>query len=232
MWIIHCDAIYLRQLFCNVSTHKHSFKVDPEILNSHPVFNDISGVGKILNPLLNLAFKWGVVPGKSDLVSAWYHTQVTDCLVPVRSMRQSNDISQTSGGRTSPPQKTLWCILIKVQIWVSTLTYLLLIRDPKIIRLSSMLAMISDVLSPLSSSSPRVLKLANVKVLLSHSAITCFSFCSISRSFTALMQISCVIQGFVESLATEIAGELRNLWKYMLYYNKSINVSRNYHYKY
>lgn len=73
------------------------------------------------------------------------------------------------------------------ELWV---TYRLLKRDPKTIKLSSMLAMISDVLSPLRSSSPRVLKLANVKVLLSHSAITCFSFCSISRSFTALMQIS------------------------------------------
>lgn len=69
--------------------------------------------------------------------------------------------------------------------------YLLLKRDPKIIRLSSMLLMISAVLSPLSSSSPRFLKLANVKVLLSHSAITSFSFCSISLSFTALIQISC-----------------------------------------
>lgn len=225
--------MYLGQLFCNVSTHKHSFKVDPEILNSHPVFNDISGVGKILNPLLNLAFKWGVVPGKSDLTSA-----CKPYIIPHTSDRLFGSCEVYEAikwhfcGRTSPPQKTLRCILIKVQIWVSTVTYLLLIRDPKIIRLSSMLAMISDVLSPLSSSSPRVLKLANVKVLLSHSAITCFSFCSISRSFTALMQISCVIQTFVESLATEIAGELHHLWKYMLYYNMSINVSLNYHYKY
>lgn len=73
----------------------------------------------------------------------------------------------------------------------SELMYLLLISDPNIIRLSSMLVMISDVLSPLRRSSPLVLKLANVKVLLSHSAITCFSFCSISRSFTALIQMSC-----------------------------------------
>lgn len=62
--IIHCDVIYLRQLFSDVSTHKHSLQVDPEVLDSHPVFYDISGVGKILNPLLNLGFKWGVVPGK------------------------------------------------------------------------------------------------------------------------------------------------------------------------
>lgn len=64
-------------------------------------------------------------------------------------------------------------------------------REPSIIRLSSMLAMISDVLSPLRRSSPLVLKLAKVKVLLSHSAITCLSFCSMSRSFTALIQMSC-----------------------------------------
>lgn len=63
--------------------------------------------------------------------------------------------------------------------------------DPSTMRLSSMLVTISAVLSPLCSSSPRVLKLAKVNVLLSHSAITCFSFCSMSLSFTAPMQISC-----------------------------------------
>ena len=69
-------------------------------------------------------------------------------------------------------------------------SYLLLRREPSNIKLSSMLAMISDVLSPLRRNSPRVLKLPNVNVLLSHSLITCFSFCSMSLSFTALIQMS------------------------------------------
>lgn len=96
--------------------------------------------------------------------------------------------NQPEGQRGSINFKKPWWYKL---LWGSELDYLLLISDPNIIRLSSMLAMISDVLSPLRRSSPLVLKLANVKVLLSHSAITCFSFCSISRSFTALMQISC-----------------------------------------
>lgn len=70
------------------------------------------------------------------------------------------------------------------------LPYLLLRREPSSIKLSSMLAMTSEVLSPLRRSSPRVLKLLNVNVLLSHSLTTCFSFCSMSLSFTAPMQMS------------------------------------------
>lgn len=54
--------VYLRQLFSNVSTHKDSLQVDPEVLDCHPVFYYIRCVGKILDPLLNLAFEWGVIP--------------------------------------------------------------------------------------------------------------------------------------------------------------------------
>lgn len=58
------SLIYLGQLLGNVSPNKHGLQVDPEVLNGHPVLDDISGVGKILNPLLDLGFKWSVVPGK------------------------------------------------------------------------------------------------------------------------------------------------------------------------
>ena len=37
--------IYFRQLLSDVSTHKHSLQIDPEILNGHPVLNDVCGVG-------------------------------------------------------------------------------------------------------------------------------------------------------------------------------------------
>lgn len=62
--------MYLRQLFSNVSTHKYSLQVDPEVLDSHPVLYYIRCVGKILNPLLNLGFKWGVVSGRG-IISTW-----------------------------------------------------------------------------------------------------------------------------------------------------------------
>lgn len=64
---LHCilyEVIDLRQLFGDVSPHKHSLQVDPKVLDRHPVFYDISGVGKILNPLLNLGFKRRVVSRK------------------------------------------------------------------------------------------------------------------------------------------------------------------------
>lgn len=56
-------VIYLWQLLSDVPTHKHCLQVDPKVLDRHPVFYNVSCVGEILNPLLNLAFKWGVVPG-------------------------------------------------------------------------------------------------------------------------------------------------------------------------
>jgi len=37
--IHHVPRTYLWQLFCNVSPHKHSFQVDPEVLDYEPIFN-------------------------------------------------------------------------------------------------------------------------------------------------------------------------------------------------
>lgn len=92
------------------------------------------------------------------------------------------------------------------QEWGKWLPYLLLRRELSSIKLSSMLVMTSEVLSPLRRSSPRVLKLLNVNVLLSHSEITCFSFCSMSLSFTALMQMS-----YWHSKLSFISGKLHVL---------------------
>lgn len=58
--------MHLGHLFGNVPSHKHCLQVDPKVLNCHPAFDDISGVGEVLDPLLNLGFKWSVVPGKRD----------------------------------------------------------------------------------------------------------------------------------------------------------------------
>lgn len=63
----NADAIgntCLRQLLSDVSTDKHSLKINPEILNCEPVFYDVCCVGKLLNPTLNVFLERGVVPGE------------------------------------------------------------------------------------------------------------------------------------------------------------------------
>lgn len=57
-------------------------------------------------------------------------------------------------------------------------------------KLSSMRDMISNVVSPLSNSSPRFLKVANVNSWLFHSDVTDRNFASISFSFVAAIQMS------------------------------------------
>lgn len=78
---------------------------------------------------------------------------------------------------------------LSIQVW--PLPYLLLIRDPSTIKLSSIKPMISVVLSPRRSSSPLFLKLPKVRSLALHSAMVAFSLASMSFSFTAEIQISC-----------------------------------------
>ena len=56
----------LWQLLSNVSTDKHSLKINPEILNCEPIFYDIRCVGKLLNPTLNVFLERGVVPGEDN----------------------------------------------------------------------------------------------------------------------------------------------------------------------
>lgn len=69
--------------------------------------------------------------------------------------------------------------------------YLLLSKDPRTIRLSSIKAIISDVSPPFNSNSPLVLKFANDNVWEFHSATTWASLASMSFSLTAEIQISC-----------------------------------------
>ena len=57
-------------------------------------------------------------------------------------------------------------------------------------RESSMREMISEVSAPFSRSSPRVLKAEKERLCTDQSAMTCFSFASMSFSLTALMQMS------------------------------------------
>ena len=57
---IECTCLW--QLFRNVSTNKHSLKIDPKILHNQPTFNNLRGVSKLLYPKLNLFLKGGIVP--------------------------------------------------------------------------------------------------------------------------------------------------------------------------
>lgn len=54
-------SFYLRQLFSYVSTDKYSFKIDPQILNRHPAFNNVSGGRELSNPLVDALFKRCVI---------------------------------------------------------------------------------------------------------------------------------------------------------------------------
>lgn len=74
--------------------------------------------------------------------------------------------------------------------WKTAARYRLDISEPSIIKESSIRAMTSPVASPFKSSSPRVLNMLNWKFWLPQSAITWFSFASMSFSLMAEIQIS------------------------------------------
>ena len=55
----------LWQLLSNISTDKHSLKVNPQILHSEPVFDDVSCIRKFLNPALDVLLKRSVISGEN-----------------------------------------------------------------------------------------------------------------------------------------------------------------------
>ena len=65
--IKECDT-YSRQLFGNVSTHKHSLQVHPEILYNHPVLYDLWWVSQVLYPGLDLLLEGYVIPRINSLI--------------------------------------------------------------------------------------------------------------------------------------------------------------------
>lgn len=68
--IHHVPRTYLWQLLCNVSPHKHSFQVDPEVLDYKPIFNDVRGVGELLHPQGNLFLEGSIVPATQHIVTS------------------------------------------------------------------------------------------------------------------------------------------------------------------
>lgn len=85
------------------------------------------------------------------------------------------------------------------------ISYLLLSKDPRIIRLSSINDTTSDVSAPFNRSSPRFLNGAKDNSCVFHSDTTAFNFASMSLSFTAEIQISCNEKKFNEN------GTINNL---------------------
>lgn len=55
----------LWQLLSNITTNEHSLEVDPQILHSQPILDNVSCVRKLLNPALNVFLKRSIVSGKN-----------------------------------------------------------------------------------------------------------------------------------------------------------------------
>ena len=64
--LVEGGVAHLRQLLGNVSTHKHGLKIHPQVLNHQPVFDDLSGVGQLLHPKLNVFLERSIVPAWKD----------------------------------------------------------------------------------------------------------------------------------------------------------------------
>ena len=60
----------LWQLFSNISSNKHSLKVNPQVLHCQPVLNNVGCVRKLLNPALNLLLEGRIIPGKIMNINA------------------------------------------------------------------------------------------------------------------------------------------------------------------
>lgn len=94
--------------------------------------------------------------------------------------------------------------------------HLLLSRELRTIRESSIRETISEVLSPLSSNSPLFLNWAKVNSLLFQSAMTCFSLASMSFSLTAEIQISCKTQSVIRVIHLSLPYQFKasyNNWE-------------------
>ena len=66
---------YLRQLFGNVSTDEDSLQVDPQVLDSQPILDDVRRVGQLLHPQLDLLLERHVIPEGGQLVDTTYSVQ-------------------------------------------------------------------------------------------------------------------------------------------------------------
>ena len=52
----------LRQLFGDVAAHEDGLEINPQVLDDHPVLNDVRRVGQLLHPVLDILLEWSVVP--------------------------------------------------------------------------------------------------------------------------------------------------------------------------
>ena len=58
----HIPFCFLRQLFGDITTHKHGLEVDPQVLHLQPVLDDLRGARQFVHPFLDLGLEWRVVP--------------------------------------------------------------------------------------------------------------------------------------------------------------------------
>ena len=54
--------LYLWKLLGNVSAHKHSLQIDPQILYNQPILQDVGRVGQLGHPLLDSLLEWCIIP--------------------------------------------------------------------------------------------------------------------------------------------------------------------------
>ncbi len=52
---------FVWQLLRDVSPHKHSLQVDPQVLDDQPVLNDLCGTSQLVRPVLDLGFERSIV---------------------------------------------------------------------------------------------------------------------------------------------------------------------------
>ena len=57
----------LWKLFGNVSSDKHSFQINPQVLHCHPLLNDFCCSTQLVDPKLNFRFKRNVIPIKKHI---------------------------------------------------------------------------------------------------------------------------------------------------------------------
>ena len=61
---------HLWQLLCNVSSHKYSLQVDPEVLHNQPVLEDLCRIGQVFYPLLNVWLERSIVPVDRKIINS------------------------------------------------------------------------------------------------------------------------------------------------------------------
>jgi len=66
------NSTYSRELFSNVSTNKDSFKVNPEVLDRHPLLNDVRGRRQLEHPVLDRLAIWNIISSPTHMETLFH----------------------------------------------------------------------------------------------------------------------------------------------------------------